>query len=139
LQSAVINAPPLTPKTTLDLAQPGVKDRLIAAYDQLSPWGDEHGRVYPEVELRLRLTDGRTIGVAFQKNDPEMLVRVYGGGVLKSDIHVRGALMYELLSGASTSDIPLVLTQVPVRALSWDIDKALAYLQQQKSGTRGSR
>ena len=58
-----------------------------------------------------------------------MLVRVYKGGILKSEIHVRGALMYEFLKAASLSAVPSALTQVPACALSWDIDKALAYLR----------
>lgn len=97
LQSAVINSPPLTPKTTIDLGSPGARAKLLAAYQQLRPWGEEQGRVFPDLELRLQLSDGRTIGVASQQDDPEMLVRVYKGGKLRSEMHVRGSLMYYLL------------------------------------------
>lgn len=97
LESAVINTPPLTPKTKLDLSEPGVKEKLFSAYEELSPWGEEQGRVFPDLELRLQLSDGRTIGVAYQKDAPQMLVRVYRGEKLTSEVHVRGALMYEFL------------------------------------------
>ena len=96
VEAATIERPPGTLWTSIDLAEPETKEKLLAAYEHLYPWGDEQGRVSPDLELRLQLSDGRTIGVAAMKGSPEMLVRVYKDGELTSELHAGGQQMYDL-------------------------------------------
>jgi hypothetical protein len=97
LMSAAIERPPGTLWTTIDLSEPDTKEEVLAAYAELYPWVHERAPVHPDAELRLQLADGRTIGVAVQEGDPEMLVRVYRAGEIQSELHVAGRPMYDLL------------------------------------------
>ena len=97
LEGAVIEKPPGTLWTTIDLSGPGTKEELLAAYAELHPWVHEKGGVTADVELQLRLADGRTIGVAAMEGSPEMRLRVYQAGEIQSELHVAGRPMYELL------------------------------------------
>ena len=113
LQGAVIERPPGTLWKTVDLVKQENRDELLAAYEQLYPWGDEKARVFPDLELRLLLADGRTIGVAAQEGDPEMLVRVYKDEELTSEVHVAGRQMYDFLYPDSTVPYPYELPVSP--------------------------
>ena len=97
LEDAVIERPPGIVWKTMDLSVPDTKEELLAAYSELHPWVHGSTPVHPDVELRLRLVDGRTIEVGVQEGHPEIVVRVYLEGEMQSELHAAGRRMYELL------------------------------------------
>ena len=84
---------------TLDLSDPGVRDRLLSAYRSMGPYkGEPDASASLDLRLTLIFTDDRSTVLSQSRDDYSfVLLQQYAAGELKDSMYMQPKVMYEYM------------------------------------------